>query len=251
MKTIKLLLILLYASFSVRAQSSIPVKPNIIYIYADDLGYGEIGPYGQKLIKTPNLDKMASEGIKFTQHYTSTPVCAPARCMLMTGKHGGHSYIRGNYEMGDFTDENEGGQMPLPEGIFTIPKMLKSVGYTTGIIGKWGLGMPFNTGDPNKQGFDYAYGILDQKQAHNHYPTHLWENGSKVMLNNPYLNMHKGLDSIKATDADFNSYIGKDYASAKMTEKSLKFINDNRTKPFFLYLPYTIHTLDYRRLTRL
>lgn len=229
----------MYASLSTLAQTGIP-KPNIIYIYADDLGYGEIGPYGQKLIKTPNLDKMANEGMKFTQHYTSSPVCAPARGMLMTGKHGGHSYIRGNYEMGGFTDETEGGQMPLPEGTFTIPKMLKSVGYTTGIIGKWGLGMPYNTGDPNKQGFDYAYGFLDQKQAHNHYPTHLWENGEKVMISNRYKNMHQGLDSTKVQDADYEAYIGKDYAEAKMTEKGLNFIINNRDKPFFLYLPYTI-----------
>ena len=236
---IKIIAFLLFTNLTAVAQQN-PKKPNIIYIYADDMGYGEIGPYGQKQIKTPNLDRMAKEGIKFTQHYTSTPVCAPARCMLMTGKHGGHSYIRGNYEMGDFTDENEGGQMPLPEGIFTLPKMLKSVGYSTGIIGKWGLGMPFNTGDPNKQGFDYVYGFLDQKQAHNHYPTHLWENGKKDMLNNPYVFMHKNIDSAKAKDADYDNFIGKDYAGTKFTEKSLKFIDDHKNKPFFLYIPFTI-----------
>src|SRR5579862_1041916 len=114
-------------------------KPNIIYIYADDLGIGELGSYGQTKIKTPNLDRMAKEGLRFTQHYTSTPVCAPARCMLMTGKNGGHSYIRGNYEMGGFADSLEAGQMPLPEGTFTIPKMLKQVDYVTGMTGKWGL----------------------------------------------------------------------------------------------------------------
>ncbi|EEI93456.1 putative Steryl-sulfatase [Sphingobacterium spiritivorum ATCC 33300] len=176
-------------------------KPNIIYIYADDLGYGEIGAYGQKLIQTPHLDRMAAEGMKFTQHYTSSPVCAPARGMLLTGKHGGHAYIRGNYEMGGFTDDTEGGQMPLPEGTFTIPLMLKNAGYTTGIIGKWGLGMVNTTGDPNKQGFDYAYGYLDQKQAHNYYPTHLWENGSWDTLRNKEVNMHTRINPQTASDA--------------------------------------------------
>ena len=110
-------------------------KPNIIYIYADDLGYGELGCYGQQKIKTPNLDRLAKEGLRFTQHYCSAPVSAPSRCMLMTGRHSGHAYIRDNYEMG-----NGNGQMPLPEGTSTIPKMLKNAGYTNGVIGKWGLG---------------------------------------------------------------------------------------------------------------
>lgn len=106
--------------------------------------------------------------------------------MLMTGKHSGHAYIRGNYELGGFEDDKEGGQMPLPEGTFTIAKMLKNAGYSTGMIGKWGLGMNNTTGNPNKQGFDYYYGYLDQKQSHNFYPTHLWENGKWDTLNNPY-----------------------------------------------------------------
>ncbi|WP_448634998.1 arylsulfatase [Pedobacter panaciterrae] len=215
-------------------------KPNIIYIYADDLGYAEIGPYGQKKIKTPNLDKLAKEGMKFTQHYTSTPVCAPARCMLMTGKHGGHSYIRGNYEMGGFPDSLEAGQMPLPEGTFTIPKMLKEAGYVTALTGKWGLGMNNTTGSPLKQGFDYYYGYLDQKQSHNFYPSHLWENDEKVMLDNPYMYVHKGLDSTKATDKDFDYYKGKVYSPDIMTKKAVRFINEQKSKPFFLYMPYTI-----------
>mgnify|MGYP003576402336 CR=1 FL=1 len=215
-------------------------KPNIIYIYADDLGYAEIGAYGQKKIKTPNLDKLAKEGMKFTQHYTSTPVCAPARCMLMTGKHGGHSYIRGNYEMGGFPDSLEAGQMPLPEGTFTIPKMLKEAGYDTALTGKWGLGMNNTTGSPLKQGFDYYYGYLDQKQSHNFYPSHLWENDEKVMLDNPYMYVHKGLDSTKATDKDFDYYKGKVYSPDMMTKKAISFINEQKSKPFFLYMPYTI-----------
>lgn len=215
-------------------------RPNIIYIFADDLGYAELGSYGQQKIKTPNLDRMAREGIRFTEHYTSTPVCAPSRAMLLTGKHGGHSYIRGNYELGGFPDELEGGQMPLPEGTFTLPKMLKRAGYKTAMSGKWGLGMQDTTGSPNLQGFDYAYGFLDQKQAHNYYPTHLWENGHWDKLNNPFINVHKRLDPATATDSDFEYYKGKDYAAEKMTEKALKFIDDNKGSPFFLYLPYTI-----------
>lgn len=215
-------------------------RPNIIYIYADDMGYAELGCYGQQKIKTPNLDRMAKEGMRFTDHYSSTPVCAPARCMLMTGKHGGHSFIRGNYEMGGFPDSLEGGQMPLPEGTFTIAKMLQQAGYTTGGIGKWGMGMANGSGNPNHQGFDYFYGYLDQKQAHNYYPTHLWENGQWDTLNNSYIYVHQGVDSATATDAAFDYYIGKDYAPEKMTAKALAFIDRNKQQPFFLYLPYTI-----------
>ncbi|MEI8099517.1 MAG: sulfatase-like hydrolase/transferase, partial [Sediminibacterium sp.] len=215
-------------------------KPNIIYIYADDMGYGELGAYGQTKIKTPNLDRMSAEGMRFTDHYSSAPVCAPARCMLLTGKHGGHTYIHGNYELGGFADSLEGGQMPLPEGIFTVGKMMQQAGYKTAAIGKWGLGMANTTGSPIKQGFDYFYGYLDQKQAHNYYPTHLWENDHWDTLQNPVINVHKQLDSTKATLADFNYYKGKEYAPAKLTEKALAFIENNKSKPFFLYLPYTL-----------
>ena len=225
------------------AQKTSP-KPNIIYIYADDLGYGELGSYGQTKIKTPHLDQMANEGMRFTQHYSSAPVCAPSRCMLMTGKHGGKSYIRGNYEMGGFEDSTEGGQMPLHEGAYTIPKMLKSVGYATALIGKWGMGVVGTTGSPLNHGFDYYYGYLDQKQAHNHYPTHLWENDRWDSLNNSFISVHKPIDSTKATDADFEYYRGKDFAADKMTEKAVQFINKHSKEPFFLYLPYTIPHLS-------
>lgn len=215
-------------------------KPNIIYIYADDLGYGELGVYGQQKIKTPNLDKMAQEGIKFTNHYTSTPVCAPARCMLLTGKHGGHTYIHGNYELGGFADSLEGGQMPLPANTFTIGKLMQQAGYKTAVIGKWGLGMNNTSGDPLKQGFDYYYGYLDQKQAHNYYPTHLWENGKWDSLQNKPINVHLKQDPSKGMSADFAYYQGKDYAPAKMTEKALDFMQENKDQPFFIYLPYTL-----------
>lgn len=237
-------LLLLVFPVTVFSQQVKQNLPNIIFIYADDLGYAELGCYGQQKIKTPNIDKMAEEGMIFTQHYSSAPVCAPARCMLMTGKHGGHSYIRGNYELGGFTDSTEGGQMPLPEGIFTLPKMLRNAGYTTALTGKWGLGMNTSSGSPLKQGFDYYYGFLDQKQAHNYYPTHLWENDTLVSLNNPVINVHSQLDSLTANDKDFDYFKGKDYAPAKITEKALDFIAKNKTNPFFLYIPYTLPHLS-------
>lgn len=232
------LLILLTGCFGLVTVAQKKNLPNVIYIYADDLGYGELGSYGQLKIKTPNLDKMADEGIKFTNHYTSAPVCAPARCMLMTGKNAGKSYIRGNYELGGFEDSTEAGQMPLPEGTFTIATLMKQAGYVTGMVGKWGLGMHNNTGDPNKQGFDYYYGYLDQKQSHNYYPTHLWENGKWDSLNNPAMKVHRPIPK-NSPDSAFDYYKGKDYALAKMGEKALAFIRNNKNKPFFLYLPLT------------
>ncbi len=244
MKKAVLVCSMLMALFSTVTVSAQQIKskraPNIIFIYADDLGAAEIGAYGQQKIKTPNLDRLAREGVKFNNFYTSTPVCAPARCMLMTGRHGGHSYIRGNYEMGGFADSLEGGQMPLPEGTLTIAKMLQQAGYKTAAIGKWGLGMHNTTGSPNLQGFDYFYGYLDQKQAHNYYPTHLWENGRWDSLNNPVINVHKTLNPATAKEEDFEYFKGKQYAVDAMTSKAMRFINANRQVPFFLYLPYTI-----------
>lgn len=212
-------------------------RPNVIYIYADDLGYGELGCYGQQKIRTPNLDRIAREGMRFTQHYTSAPVCAAARCMLLTGRHSGHSYIRGNYELGGFADSLEGGQMPLPEGAFTIGHLMQQAGYKTGAIGKWGLGMHTNTGDPNKQGFDYFYGYLDQKQAHNYYPTHLWENGRPDRLDNPLIDVHPKKADVER-NPQFESYIGREYALTKMGDKAVAFINEYKDRPFFLYLPF-------------
>lgn len=232
-------------------------KPNIIYIYADDLGYGELGVYGQQKIRTPHLDRMAAEGIRFTQHYTATPVCAPARCALLTGKHTGHAYIRGNRELGQFSDAAERGQWPLPEGTTTIGTLLQQAGYVTAAIGKWGLGMTGNSGHPNKQGFDYFYGYLDQKQAHNYYPTHLWENTRWDSLPNPFIFVHNPRDNRNGPNKEaieafanqhlgpgdagfFDAYKGEVYAIDAMSDKAEQFIRRYQDSAFFLYLPFTI-----------
>ncbi|MCK4998246.1 MAG: arylsulfatase [Anaerohalosphaera sp.] len=194
-------------------------KPNIIYIMADDLGYGELGCYGQKLIKTPNIDAMATQGMKFTQHYSGSALCAPSRCCLMTGKHTGHAYIRNNKPL-PFE-----GNLPIPKEEVTVAEVMKSAGYTTGCIGKWGIGYPGSEGDPNKQGFDHWFGYNCQRQAHSYYPTHLWRNADKVML--------KGNENGKKGQ----------YSHDLLTVEALEFIRKNKAKPFFLYIPYTIpHT---------
>ena len=215
-------------------------SPNIIYILADDLGYGELGAYGQEKIKTPNLDRLAAEGMRFTQHYTGAPVCAPSRYMFLTGTHAGHAYIRGNYELGQFEDESEGGQMPIPETTPTLAKMFKKAGYQTAMVGKWGLGMNGTTGSPLLQGFDYYYGYLDQKQAHNYYPTHLWENDEPAPLNNDYFLVHSPIEKGSGQDA-FDQFKGDDYAPDRMIGKALHFLDTTTVKkPFFLYYPSPI-----------
>ena len=161
-------------------------RPNIIYILADDLGYGELGAYGQLKIETPNIDALAASGMKFTQHYSSAPVCAPARYMLLTGQHSGHAFIRGNDEMrsrGKVWDYHEmvkdstlEGQRPMPENTKTLAHYLKSAGYQTAMVGKWGLGSPDSHSVPTKMGFDYFYGYNCQRIAHTFYPTHLYVN---------------------------------------------------------------------------
>jgi len=157
-------------------------KPNIVFVLADDLGYAELGCYGQEKIETPNLDRLAAQGMRFTQHYSGSPVCAPSRCTLLTGKHTGHAYIRDNYEIGGWGPDDPEGQLPLPEGTTTLGTLLQQQGYATCAIGKWGLGGPDSTGHPNQQGFDHWYGYLCQRVAHNYYPTHLWRNDRKHVL---------------------------------------------------------------------
>ena len=204
--------------------------PNIIYILVDDLGYGDLGCYGQKRIKTPSLDKMANEGMRFTQHYSGSTVCAPSRCCLMTGYHTGHALVRGNKEL------VPSGQMALPPETVTVPKLMKKAGYKTALIGKWGLGGPDSTGIPNKQGFDYFYGYLCQRHAHNYYPEFLWRNEQKVKLRNKVGYMKTGI----AKGVSGVSTNKLDYSHDFMTQEALAFVERNKQNPFFLHITYTI-----------
>ncbi len=211
-------------------------KPNVIYIMADDLGYGELGCYGQKKIRTPNIDRLAAQGMRFTQFYAGAPVCAPSRCVLLTGKHLGHAYVRNNCSV------PPEGQLPIPDEEVTIAELLKQEGYATAIIGKWGLGPWKSSGDPNKQGFDLFFGYICQAHAHNHYPTYLYRNQKKVQLDNPEFSPHqrfpKGLDP--NDPANYKRYIGNTYAPDLMIEEALGFIRQNKDRPFFLYFATTI-----------
>lgn len=185
-------------------------RPNIVFILADDLGWADLGCYGQEKIKTPRLDRMAAEGIRFTQAYCGTSVCGPSRCILMTGLHAGHSHIRAN------RGHDAEGEMPLLPDTYTVARMLQQAGYRTACIGKWGLGSSKSTGAPNKQGFDYFFGYTGHGQAHEYYPDHLWRNGERVELG------------------------GKSYSHDLFIEEALKWISASRDQRFFLYLPVTI-----------
>ncbi len=223
-----------------------PSRPNIIYIYADDLGYGELGCYGQTKIKTPNLDQLAASGIRFTQHYSGSAVCAPSRCMLLTGLHSGHAYIRDNDEMAElgdvWNDPSIEGQRPLLPNTLTIGRYLQALDYRTACVGKWGLGGPESTGHPNRQGFDLFFGYLCQRAAHNYYPTHLWRNGSKRLLKNDYFRVHQKLaeDAAVGDPATYIPFQGSDYATDHLTNEAIRFTDDNQGRPFFLLLSYTI-----------
>ncbi len=199
-------------------------KPNIIFILADDLGYGDLGCYGQKQIQTPNLDRLSANGIRFTDHYAGSTVCAPSRCVLMTGLHTGHAYIRGN------------SRNPLRPQDRTVAEILQSAGYTTGLIGKWGLGENDSTGIPNRKGFDDFFGYESQVHAHNYYPEFLWRNQDKVALKNivtrPFPGYAEGLGGVSSNKVE--------YSADLFAEESLQFIEKHSDKPFFLYLTYTI-----------
>jgi len=233
-----------FISFTSQVVFAQKKQPNIIIIFADDLGYGELGSYGQKIIQTPHIDKLAQKGMRFTDFYSSSALCAPARCQLLTGLHSGHSAVRANFEMANgpasFTDALERGQMPLPAQAHTMAEMLKPLGYATACIGKWGLGMADTEGNPNQQGFDYFFGYLDQKQAHNYYPTHLWENGKRVELNNKSLTVHTRISEDQATDEVFDSFIGNEYSVELMAEKAAQFITNQKSDPYFLYYAITL-----------
>ena len=185
-------------------------KPNIVFVLADDLGYGDLGCYGQTHFKTPNIDRLAAEGMKFTQHYSGSTVCAPSRCVLMTGLHTGHCYIRDNREHQPI------GQEPLAAEAVTVAERLKAVGYATGAFGKWGLGYPGSEGEPLRHGFDEFFGYYCQRNAHRYYPDYLFHNDRKVPLD------------------------GKTYSQGLIEARALDFIRRNKDRPFFCYMPVTI-----------
>jgi arylsulfatase A-like enzyme len=185
-------------------------KPNLVYILLDDAGYGDFSCYGQTKFQTPNIDRLAEEGMQFSNHYSGCTVCAPTRCVLMTGYHTGHSFIRGNKE------SQPEGQQPLPAETITLPKLLKEAGYATGAFGKWGLGSPGSAGDPVKQGIDEFFGYNCQREAHNFYPGHLWHNTEQVKLD------------------------GETYSHDLIMDQALAFIKQHQAGPFFCYLPITI-----------
>lgn len=191
-------------------------KPNIIYILADDLGYGDLSITGQTKFSTPNIDKLSKNGMFFTQHYSGSTVCAPSRSSLMTGMHTGHTFIRGNEEI-----EPEG-QYPLDSSMVTVAELLQSKGYVTGAFGKWGLGYPSSEGDPNNQGFDEFYGYNCQRMGHNYYPYHLWHNQTKEILENN-----------KETKTG-------SYAPELIHEKAITFLEKNKDTSFFMYYPSII-----------
>ncbi|HEV7347356.1 arylsulfatase [Telluribacter sp.] len=203
--------------------------PNIVFILADDMGYGDLGCYGQGRIKTPHIDQLAREGMRFLAHYAGSTVCAPSRCALMTGMHTGHASVRGNGATGNGS--------PLPDSALTVAEVMKRAGYATAMIGKWGLGNDDTSGRPDRQGFDFYYGVLDQILAHNFYPEFLLKNGRKENLRNEVV--YK--DSTHWTKGK-GSYATKkvDYAHDLFIKEAISFIDENRSKPFFLYLPLTV-----------
>jgi len=212
------------------AFSAVKQKPNIILIVADDLGYGDLGCYGQKKILTPNIDRLAAEGMRFTQAYAGSTVCAPSRCSLMTGMHNGHNRIRDNIPH----------EIWLRPDDLTVAEVLKQAGYKTGGIGKWSLGNPGSWGIPNYQGFDYWYGHLNQDQAHFYYPDYLWENDKVVLLQKVVIKDDVG--KLQGNRGGKNVW----YTHDLFTEKAVSFIEQNREDQFFLYLAYTIpHFSDY------
>lgn len=190
-------------------------KPNIIFILADDMGYGDLGCYGQKRIETPHIDQLAAGGVRFTQFYAGTSVCAPSRSALLTGQHTGHTPVRGNYEI------QPEGQLPLPDTAYTMAEMLKQAGYATGNFGKWGLGYPGSEGTPNKQGFDRFFGYNCQRQSHNYFPDHLWNNDTRIDYANTAASQ-------------------RHYAPDLIQKEALAFMDEHRSSPFFLYLSYTL-----------
>ena len=219
------------------ADGSLATKPNIVYVLADDLGWGEVGCYGQDKIRTPHIDRLAEQGMLFTQHYSGSTVCAPSRCVLLTGKHTGNAVVRNNWENGGWGADEPEGQYPLPEEEVTIAEILKDQGYATSCVGKWGLGGPETVGHPNNQGFDHFYGYLCQRKAHNYYPSHLWRNQEKHVINDgEYYRAHQKITEPLESESEYRSrYDRKDYSPDLMRDEAVQFIRDHSDQPFFLY----------------
>jgi arylsulfatase A len=230
LKTARLLTLLLCLVLNSAAADS---KPKIVFILADDLGYGELGCYGQTKIRTPNIDRLAEQGIRFTQHYTGAPVCAPARCTLLTGQNLAHAEIRGNKDSGN--GRVFPGQWPISDGVITIAEVLQQAGYATGAFGKWGLGPSNTSGSPTKQGFNRYYGYNCQRNAHSYYPLFLDSNDGEVVINRGLIYGHQQKPEGEVND---NDYRLANYAPDMILKEALKFVDRNKDKPFFLYLPF-------------
>ncbi|MCQ2135368.1 MAG: arylsulfatase [Bacteroidales bacterium] len=233
--------------------SKLPSKPNIVFLLFDDLGYGDLGCYGQEKIETPNIDALAGRGILFTDMYSAAPLSAPSRCCIMTGKHMGHSQIRGNEERyvpddealgwnGVFLNPDQQGQYPLQAGTPTIAKMMQEAGYKTAMVGKWGLGFPESGSTPNSMGFDYFYGFNCQALAHSYYPTHLWENDKEIETGNALVmqgqKFPQNLD--KYDIANYSGYNSEHYSCDLMYDKMEAFIEQNASSPFFVMWTTTV-----------
>lgn len=242
------LLISVLAGIGLACTSSARERPpNIIFILADDLGYGDLGAFGQTKIRTPHLDRLAAEGMMLTQHYAGNAVCAPSRGVLMSGQHPGRTFIRANRGMAKGgirvvgQPETEG-QFPIPDEELTLAEVLQSAGYTTGGFGKWGLGGPDSTGAPLRQGFDRWFGYNCQAVGHNFYPTYLWDNDQVIQLNNPPFAAHDTLTPEEDPNdpASYERFQGNEYSADLIADQALNFIRDQQDKPFFLYWPTTV-----------
>ncbi|MCU4177588.1 arylsulfatase [Carboxylicivirga sp. N1Y90] len=246
---IKSLFFLLIVSVFISAcnETEIDQKPNIIYILADDLGYGELGCYGQDKIETPNIDKLAAGGMLFTNHYSGAPVCAPSRCVLLTGLHTGHAIIRSNDEWADrgdvwsydamIEDSTLEGQRPMPDNTLTIAQLLKSAGYKTAMTGKWGLGAPQTNSTPTNMGFDFFCGYNCQRIAHTYYPVHLYKNNTRIYLGNDTVAPHEKLDvqSDPYAAESYERYNLQSYAPDRSFDEMMDFIASYEGEPFFWY----------------
>jgi arylsulfatase A len=229
-----LLSILLLACLSA-AGADPPQRLNVVFILADDLGWGEVGCYGQEKIPTPNIDRLAADGMRFTQHYSGAPTCAPSRGVLLTGRHLGHAEVRGNQQARVRFPGFDEGQHPLSEAAVTLAQVFQRAGYATGAMGKWGLGPVGSSGDPNRKGFDLFFGYNCQAEAHSYYPPHLWRNAEKIIINRKPVPGHARQPEGEVRLGD---WISETYAPTLMIAEAEKFIAANSDRPFLLYLPF-------------